>query len=44
MGKPMALGTGILKLLQKHTNKSEPVKRELIFDKNEFNVIYPPKN
>ena len=44
MGKPMALGTGILKLLQKQTKRSEPVKRELIFDKNEFNVIYPPKN
>lgn len=43
MGKPMALGTGVLKLLHKHTNRSEPMKRELIFDKNEFNVIYPPK-
>ena len=43
MGKPMALGTGVLKLLQKHTNKTNPLRRELIFDKCDFNVKYPPK-
>lgn len=41
MGKPMSLGTGILKLLNKHKKISEPVRRELIFDN--FNVKYPPK-
>ncbi len=44
MGKPMALGTGVLKLLQKHSNKSEPIRRELLFDNYNFNVKYPPKS
>ena len=34
MGKPMALGTGIFKLLHNHKNKSEIKTRKLIFEQN----------
>ena len=32
MGKPMSLGTGIFKIIHKHINKTESVKRKTIFE------------
>lgn len=43
MGKPMTIGTGLFKLLQKHI-VSEASRRKFIFDSDEFHVQYPPKN
>jgi DNA-directed RNA polymerase III subunit RPC1 len=41
MGKPMALGTGLFKILHKHKNKSQPVTRALLFENPKFHVDYP---
>ncbi len=38
MGKPMSVGTGLMKLLHKPPHYVMPPRRELIFDKKEFSL------